>query len=305
VVFVNATAQTALELLKTKQVEWAQNFPPAQYQEAKQIPHATVYEWTGAVGSYRVMQFNLQRPLMAEKKVREALARAINRADLVQFEDNLAEPQLGLYPNNFRFANPNVEKYNYDLNRAKQLLQEAGFKLNGSVLNDASGQPVKLEILWPTTSAPRGKMATYAQQQWKQLGIEATVTGLEFNAFVDRYSRQRDFDVAIGTYGQSGLDPDGIKSQFATDGTQNATGYSNPRVDQLLEQGAVEQDEAKRKQIYDEIQKIVVDELPQYSMLTLKSFTAFDKKVQGVVPLKGGDILQQSNMQVLDWFLAA
>jgi peptide/nickel transport system substrate-binding protein len=148
-------------------------------------------------------------------------------------------------------------------------------------------------------------MATYAQGQWKELGIDAQVTGMEFNAMVDRYQRQKDFDVVMGAFSQSGLDPDGIKSQFTTTGTQNAGGYSNPRVDQLFEQGSMEQDEARRKQIYDEIQTIVVGELPQYSMLTLKSFTAFDKKVAGVTPLKGGDILRQNNMQVLDWSLSS
>jgi peptide/nickel transport system substrate-binding protein len=147
-------------------------------------------------------------------------------------------------------------------------------------------------------------MATYAQQQWKQLGIDVQVTGMEFNAMVDRYSRQKDFDVVMGSFSQSGLDPDSINSQYKSDGTQNAGGYNNPRVDQLLEQGANEQDETKRKQIYDEIQKIVVDDLPVYPMLTTKSFTAFDKKVTGVTPLKGGDILRQNNLQVLDWALS-
>jgi peptide/nickel transport system substrate-binding protein len=303
--FISASPQTVLELLKTKQVEWAQSFPPAQYREAKQISGATVYEWAGAVGSYRVMQFNMKRPHLGEKKFREALARAINRADLVQFEDDLAEPQFGLYPNNFKYASQSVEKYSYDLNRAKALLTELGYKLEGGVLKDKGGQPVKLEVLWPTTSQPRGKMATYAQQQWKQIGIDSNVTGLEFNAFVDTYQRQRAYDVAMGSFSQSGIDPDTIKSQFSTSGTQNATGYSNTRVDDLLEQGAVEQDEAKRKQIYDEIQKLVVDDLPHYQLLTLKSFTAFDNKVQGIVPLKGGDILRQNNAQFMDWFMTA
>ena len=303
-VFVSASPQTVLELLKTKQVEQAQSFPPAQVKEAKAISHATFYEWAGGVGSYRVMQFNLQRPLLADKKVREALSRAINRQDLVQFEDDMAEPQFGLYPNKFSYANPNVEKYDFNLNRAKALLTEAGFTLSGGVLQKG-GQPVKLEILWPTTSAPRGKMATYAQQQWKELGIEVTVTGMEFNAMVDRYSRLKDFDVVMGSFSQSGIDPDGINSQYRSDGSQNAGGYNNPQVDQLLTQGSVELDEAKRKQIYLDIQKMVVDDLPVYPMLTLKSFTIFDKRVTGIVPLKGGDILRQNNLQVLDWSISS
>jgi peptide/nickel transport system substrate-binding protein len=302
IVFVNASPQTVLELLKTRQVEWAQNVPPAQYEDAKKQPNINVVDWIGATGSYRVVIFNLKRPLLADRRVREALVRAINRDDLIQFEDNLAVPQYGLYTEGSKWKNEAVERYAFDLNRAKQLLQEAGYRLEGGVLKGADGQPVKLDILWPTTSQPRGKMATYLQQQWKQLGIEATVTGIEFNAFTDKYQRQRDFDVAMGSF-SAGLDPDGVKSQIITDGQQNATGYSNPRVDELVRLGVAEQDEVKRKQLYDELQKIVVDDLPQYYMVTLKNVTAFDKRVGGVVPLKGGDILRQNNLQVLEWYV--
>jgi ABC-type transport system substrate-binding protein len=128
------------------------------------------------------------------------------------------------------------------------------------------------------------------------------VTGMEFNAFVDRYQRLKDFDVAMGAF-SAGLDPDGVTTQIQTGGSQNANGYSNARIDALLPQGLKEQDETKRKAIYDEIQKIYMDDLANYYMITLKNFTAFDKKVKDVVPLKGGDILRQNNTQVLDWWL--
>src|SRR5262249_3031160 len=65
--FVNATPQTALELLKTGRVEWAQNVSPAQVDEAKQASNLNVLEWVGAVGSYRVLIFNLQRPALADR----------------------------------------------------------------------------------------------------------------------------------------------------------------------------------------------------------------------------------------------
>ena len=302
IVFVNATPQTTLELLKTRQVDWSQNVPPAQFEDAKRQPNVNALDWVGATGSYRVVQFNLKRPTLADKRVREALVRAINREDLIQFEDNMAVPQYGLYTEGSKWKSDTVEKYAFDIARSKQLLQEAGYHLEGGGLKGADGQPLKIEIIWPTTSQPRGKMATYLQQQWKQLGVEATVTGLEFNAFVDKYQRQRDFDVAMGSFSAT-LDPDSVKSQILTDGTQNSGGYSNPRVDELVHRGAAEQDDAKRKQFYDELQQIVIADLPHYYMVTLKNLTAFDKKVGGVTPLKGGDILRQNNLQVVDWYL--
>lgn len=302
VTFVGASPNTVLELLNTKQVDWAQSFPPAQYAQAKTIPHAAVFEWSGATGSYRVMQFNLARPNIKDKKFREALARSIRREDLLQFEENLAVPQYGFYTQGNKWRFDGAEKYEYDIAKAKQLLVDAGYKLEAGVLKAPDGKPVKIDVLWPTTSQPRGKIATYAQQQWKQLGIETVVTGMEFNAFVDRYQRQKDFDIAMGSF-SSGLDPDGPKQQIVTGGTQNAMGYSNKRVDELLDDGAKEQDDTKRKAIYDEIQKIVMDELPIYNMITLKNFTAFDKKVKDIVPLKGGDIFRQNNRQFMEWWL--
>ncbi|HEV8534970.1 MAG TPA: ABC transporter substrate-binding protein [Candidatus Limnocylindria bacterium] len=302
ITFIGSNPNTVLELLNTKQVEWAQSFPPAQYATAKAIPHATVYEWSGATGSYRVMQFNLARPNIKEKKFREALSRSLRREDMLQFEENLAVPQYGFYTQGNRWRFDGAERYEFDLNKSKQLLTDAGYKLSGTTLMAPDGKAVKMDVLWPTTSQPRGKIAAYAQQQWKQLGIETNVIGMEFNAFVDRYSRQKDFDIAMGSF-SAGLDPDGPKEQLKTGGAQNAMGYSNKRVDELLAQGVVEQDDTKRKSIYDEIQKIVMDELPIYYMITLKVFTAFDKKVKDIVPLKGGDIFRQNNRQFMDWWL--
>jgi len=302
--FISASPTTTLELLKTKQVEWAHNFPPAQWEDAQKIPHANAWAISGINSGYRLMQFNLTRPNIKELKFRQALARAINREDLVQFEEGLAEPQFGLYPNTNPYATDKVEKYAFDMNQAKQLLQQAGYTLQGTTLLGADGQPVKIEILWPTTSQPRGKMATYAQQQWRQLGIQTDVTGLEFNAFVDRYQRQKDFDITMGSFGGGSGDPDSAKSQLTTNGTQNAMGYSNPRVDELFEVGAKEQDDTKRRAIYDEIQQIAVPDLAQFYLVTYKSPTAMDKKVQNVKPSRGDDLLRRNNLQVVNWTLS-
>jgi peptide/nickel transport system substrate-binding protein len=303
--FISATPTTTLELLKTRQVEWAHNFPPAQWEDAQKIAHANAWPISGINSGYRLLQFNLDRPHIKELKFRQALAHAINREDLVQFEDGLAEPQFGMFPTTNPYATENVQKYEFDLNRSKQLLTEAGYRLQGNTLMGPDGQPVKIGILWPTTSQPRGKMATYAQQQWRQLGIETEVTGLEFNAFVDQYQRLRDFDIAMGSFGGGSGDPDSSKPQVTTGGTQNSMNYSNPEVDKLFEQGAQEQNDALRKTIYDNVQRIVVDEMPQFYLVTYKSPTAMDKKVQNVKPARGDDLLRRNNLQVINWAITA
>src|SRR5205085_5395699 len=132
-------------------------------------------------------------------------------------------------------------------------------------------QPVKLQVLYPTSSGPRAKIATYLQQQYKQLGIDVEVKGLDFNAFTDQVSSKHDFDISLATYGGGSLDPDlGPKAQLISNGQQNVTGYNNAQVDDLFKQGANELDEAKRKQIYDQIQTQVNGDLPSHYLYALK-----------------------------------
>jgi peptide/nickel transport system substrate-binding protein len=278
----------AYELLKSNQAQWAPNIPPSQYTEAKQNPSLTMYEWTAANSAFRLLDFNLARPLFADKRFREALARAVNRQDMIQVaEGGLGQPQFSfLNPANTKWYNPDVEKYDFDLGRAKQLLQEAGFSLQGSTLNSPQGQPVHIQVLYPVSSNPRAKIATYMQQQYKQLGIDIEVKGLDANAFFDQ-TKKKDFDMAIGTWGGGSIDPDlSSKAQIMTNGTQNYTSFSNQKVDDLLKQGSVEQDENKRKQIYAELQKTVTDELPSFYLYSLTSFSPMSKRVLGVQPTR-------------------
>ncbi len=274
----------AYELLKSNQAQWARDIPPSQYTEAKQNPSLTMYEWTAANGLYRVLDFNLQHPFLKDKKVREALSRAVNRQDIIQVaENNLGQPQYSfLNPTNTKWYNAGVEKYEFNLERSKQLLQEAGFRLEGGRLLGQDGQAVRLQVLYPVSSKPREKIATYLQQQYKQLGIDLEVKGLDALAYFEE-GKKKNFDLSLNSWGGGSIDPDlGPRSQLLSDGTQNYTSFKSERVDELFRRGAAELDDAKRKQIYDEIQKIVADELPSFYLYSATSFSPMSKQVQGV-----------------------
>jgi peptide/nickel transport system substrate-binding protein len=295
----------AYETLRAGRAQWAPNIPPAQYEEAKANPDLTMYEWTAANASYRVVEFNLRRPFLSDKRVREALARAISRDDVLQVAElGLATPQYSfITPTNTKWVNNNVEKYDFDLNQAKQLLQDAGYQNQGGRLVGGDGQPVRLEILYPTSSAPRGKIATYMQQQYRELGIEVEVRGLDFNAYTDQVGKQKNFDISLGTYGGGSLDPDqGPKAQVITTGQQNVTGYSNPQVDELFRQAANELDDAKRKQMYDQAQQLVTADIPAFYVYALESFSPASKRLQGITPTKSNRL--DANDQFLRWAVA-
>ena len=264
----------AYELLKSNQAQWAPNIPPAQYTEAKQNPSLNMYEWTAANSAYRLLDYNLARDFLQDKKVREALARVLNRQDMIQVAElGLGQPQYSfINPANTKWNNPNVEKYEFDVAKAKQLFAEA------------SSKPTKLQVLYPVSSAPRGKIAAYMQQQFKQLGIDLEVKGLDANAFFEE-TKKKNFDLALGTWGGGSIDPDlGSKGIYISKGTQNYTSFNNKQVDDMFTQAATELDENKRKQIYADLQKLITDEMPSFFLYSLTSFSPMSKKILGITP---------------------
>lgn len=301
-ILANQQPTVAYESLKSGRANWVHALPPAQYQDVRNDADLQVKEWTAANAGYRTIEFNLTRPFLNDKRVRQALAYAVSRADLLDVaEQGLAVPQYTfVQPTNTRWVNGAVDKYDLDLAKARQLLVDAGYQLRNGQLVGKDGQAVKLQLLYPTSSTPRGKIAVYLQQQYKQLGIEVEVKALDFNAYTEQVQNRRDFDISLAAYGGGALDPDlGPRAQLITNGQQNVTGYSNAQVDELFKQAANELDDARRKQMYDQVQVLVNADLPSHYLYALKAIDAFSRKIQGVTPRKGDRL--DSNDALLSW----
>ncbi|HYW89916.1 MAG TPA: ABC transporter substrate-binding protein [Chloroflexota bacterium] len=304
-ILANQQPTVAYESLKNGRANWMHPLPAPQYADAKATPDLDVKEWTAANAPYRTLEFNLTRSFLSDKRVREALATAVNRTDLLDLaEQGLAAPQYSFIPpTNQKWVNNTVEHYDFNLDRSRQLLAEAGYQLSRGQLIGKDSQPIKLQVLYPTSSAARAKIAAYLQQQYKELGIEVEVKGLDFNAYTDQVQNRREFDVSLATYGGGSLDPDlGPKAQLIQNGQQNVTGYANARVDELFRQGSVELDDAKRKQLYDQLQAQVAKDLPSHYLYALDSIDVFSRSVQGVVPRRGDRL--DYNDALLSWSVA-
>jgi peptide/nickel transport system substrate-binding protein len=283
----SAQPTNVYESLKTGQNQYAPQFSPSQYADAKNNPNVNLYDWSPANGGYRFLEFNMTRAPFNDKAMRQALAYSIDRAGLLKATD----AGLGVLSDSFvnpvdkLFYNTEVTKYDYSLDKARQVLKDAGYTLDGDTLKDKSGKAVEFTVVYPTSSNPRKLQATYLQQQLKQLGIKVNVDGQEFNAYVAKVNNM-DYDLSLANFG-GGIppDPDGVKSQFITKekgGTQNRKGYSNPRIDELFTKGASEPDDTKRAAMYKEIQKIISDDLPVYYLYTLTSQSLTVKNINGV-----------------------
>jgi peptide/nickel transport system substrate-binding protein len=208
------------------------------------------------------MLINNTDRVMKDVRVRQAVALALNRDAIIGAKfSGRAIPATGLLPTMHWAYNGNVTKWQHDVARAKQLLDEAGFK------PDARG--IRLRLVYKTSAdAFRVAIARVIAAQLREVGVEVEVRSFEFGTFFA--------DIKKGNYQIATMQSPEItepdfhhwffhSSNWPTD--QNPQGsnrwrYKNPEMDRLVEAGRVELDLAKRKLIYAEAQRIVAEDLP-------------------------------------------
>jgi len=195
--------------------------------------------------------FNVKKPYLAKTEVRQAVAYAM---DMVQFSKDslfgLGAPGVGpILPGNYA-NDKSLKPWPYDLEKAKSLIQQAGTPPDGIVFAANQGNVLRQDFV------------TYTQQQLSKIGWNITPKLMEWATLVNN-TQSKNFDVVCGpgsTY--VALDPGELYQQYATDGSENDMGYSNPDLDKLLTQVRQELDINKQIPIYTQIQQILVEAFP-------------------------------------------
>lgn len=229
-------------------------------------------------------EFNLENPYLGDIRVRHAIAHAIDKDFIVNtvylgYATRLDGP---VSPDLVKFYTPDLPKYEFDPAKAEKLLDEAGYK------RGADGFRFKLFIDPTQPSGPPKQTAEYFAQALAKVGIKVELRTQDFATFVKRIFTDRDFDIAIE--GMSNLyDPTvGIQRLYWSKNFKpgvpfsNGSKYVNPEVDHLLETAAVEVDPSKRKQLFNEFQKLVVEDLPTLDIVTPSVITVYDKRVKNL-----------------------
>jgi ABC-type transport system substrate-binding protein len=221
----------------------------------------------------RHLYVNLNQPFLQDVRVRQAIAHAIDRAAICeQVMTHMATPLDGLAPLGF-WVNPDVPKYPYDPERAKELLAEAGWDPNQ-----------ELQMSYYYTDQAHADAFSIIQQQLIDVGIKATVFQVDPATIPDfYYADDAPYHIMLGGLGMA-PDMDEFSSLFTSTATwpngQNATHYNNPEVDRLFDEGRQVSDPDARKEIYDQLQVITSTELPAIPFYNLNLVAGFNKRVQ-------------------------
>ncbi|HYG60863.1 MAG TPA: peptide-binding protein [Symbiobacteriaceae bacterium] len=276
------------------------------------IPPTSVKRFVGNLGDqfnffpyqgmgFEYLAFNLTKPGLKEKAVRQAIAYAVDRQKVVNdiLEGQGVVLNAPVPPASWAYTGAPI-RFTYDPAQSTKLLEEAGYKKGSDGIYARDGQRLSFTITTNTGSPVRESECLFIQKALKDIGIELNIDLVELSVFQGKVLPTGNFDMVLNRLNLN-IDPDPYSYFHSSQGQKNAKGtfvgfntaqYSNPEVDRLLEEGRRTIDQAQRKEIYAKYQQVIAEDVPWLVMFNYKSTYAIKKNVQGVVmspigPTKG------------------
>ncbi|SES68213.1 glutathione ABC transporter substrate-binding protein [Anaerobranca gottschalkii] len=272
VVFRNITEGTNRTIaLETGEVDIAYDIEPIDKRKVIDHPDLNLIEEPSLSMAY--IGFNMNREPFNIKEVRQAINYAINRQDIIDAV-LYGAGQIGtspIAPQVFGF-NPNIKESEYNVEKAKELLKQAGFENGFKTTIWTNDNPVRIQI------------ATIVQSQLRDVGIDVTIETLEWGAYLDRTARGEHDMFILGWVTVTGDADYGLYALYHSTqkgGAGNRTFFENSRVDEILDQARVSIDFEERERLYHEAQEIIVEEAPAAILYYSTQNVGLNKQVQG------------------------
>lgn len=220
--------------------------------------------------------WNMKRDLFMDKKVRRGLAHMMNREEMnKKFRYGMSIPQSGPWYMQSEYANPAVKAIPFDTKKAVALFKDAGWTdSNKDGVLDKDGKPFEFTLFY--ASKDTQKYWVMYQEDLKKVGVKMNLQLLEWNAFVKNLD-ERNFDAVAMAWGGGSVDlnPKQIwHSDSMKDTGSNFVGYSNPKVDKMIDEGVAELDKQKRIQLYRKIYAEIAEDAP-YAFLFVNKFELY------------------------------
>ena len=265
------------------------NISPDTFKSLEQDPNLKVEQFVGANIQY--LGFNTQSKPLDNPKVRQAIAYAINREQLIkELLFGQAKIAHSIIPEE-SWAYTAGTQYSYNKEKAVQLLDEAGFKpgANGMRFTD----PIKFKI--SSGNNATSQYAQVIQNQLKEVGIPVDIETAEFNTLLEQLKLGQ-YQMTTARWVGGNQDPIFLKDLFASSEiptekrpSRNRSRYSNPEFDRIIEQATNETDREKSKQLYAQAQEIISREVPMLPLWYPANMVVMSKNVGNLKVEGSGD----------------
>ena len=237
--------------------------------------------------SYSYLGFNLKKEPFTDLKHRQVINHAIDKDQIVKIVlKGFGRPAF--FPSSpVSWAYPSDESgFEYNPEKSQQLLKEMGYSFNEKTkLMEKAGQPFEFDLITSKSSKISEKMAQVIQRYLLDVGIKMNIQLMEWKSFLKILNGKppKKFDAVMLSW-SLGVDPDAYSIWHSTQFPVgfNFVGYSNKDVDKLLEQGRLEFDQMKRKEIYNRLFRMISEDVPYVFLTHSESLVAINKRVQGL-----------------------
>lgn len=280
-----ATRVMALEAGEIDMIIGPGGVPPEHVKALEDNPAIKIL--TQPVARVHYLVLNNQKPPFDDVRVRQAIQYAIDQKSIVDHALGGFGVPLGscIAPVVAEWFNPEIP-LKYDVEKAKQLLNEAGWvDTDGDGVRDKNDEDLKVLLLigrcWPAPT-----LAEVIMDQLQEIGISVEIRVLERGA-LKKAIRAGEHDMTISIHGLTLVDPHILYRSFHSKGDLNlrmGAFFKNPCVDELTELGMRTMDAEKRRQYYFEVQKIVADEVPVVPIFAEVLINAVRDNIRGYKP---------------------
>ena len=270
-----------LEMRKGTADLMVNDVPPDIVYQMQKSGDFTIVRSPGLDFSY--LGFNMRDPVVADRRVRQAIGYATNRDAIVKYlRRDLAHAATGLLPPQAWAYEPDIFTFTYDPEKAKQLLDDAGYHDP-----DGSGPLPRLRLtLKISTNEEYRVQSTVIQQDLRRVGIELDVRTYEFATVFADILKGNFQIMSLQWVGGAVIDPDILRRVFHS--TQvppvgfNRGHYQNPEVDRLIERASEAIDEGERKAFYGAAQRIIAEDAVYIPLWNRVNVAVAQKSLEGM-----------------------
>lgn len=283
---------TTINALKTHDIDWMFQASPHTCAALKDVNGKGINIAYSQVDGYEGVLLNLSHPPLNDLKVRQAIAHAINKQELVdKLTCGTQKIATEDHPAWMWAHNPNVTTYNYDVQKARQLLQQAGFTPGAGGIMQKGGQPLSLLGVTNNSNATRRQLAVLVQEQLRQAGIDMqikTYTGSQLFAPAGEGGilQLGKYDLSFSGW-YAGVDPDDSSQFICTmvpPGGYNYTRYCNKDMDSAQTDALTHYDVPTRTTAYHKIEGHLADDLPQIFFWWVNAAQPYNTDLKGFDP---------------------